>query len=64
VLGYLVYRAVEGGNLSPLTGSVTTSTSFTDSTVASGRTYLYAVRSVDSGNVESANSNEVTVTIP
>jgi fibronectin type 3 domain-containing protein len=37
---------------------------YIDSTVTSGQTYFYVVTSLNSNNVESANSAEVTVTVP
>lgn len=64
VIGYFIYRGVTEGGLSKLTASVDPSTSFTDSTVAGGQTYVYAVTSVDSDNVESTQSAPVTATIP
>jgi hypothetical protein len=63
VIGYFVYRGT-GASLSKLSGSMDVSTTFTDSTVADGQTYVYAVTSVDSSNVESAHSLPISVTIP
>jgi fibronectin type 3 domain-containing protein len=37
---------------------------YVDSTVVSGATYSYEVKSVDAGGVESIASNQITVTIP
>jgi hypothetical protein len=62
-IGYFVYRGT-AGNLSKLSSSLDASTSFTDSTVADGQTYSYAVTSVDSSDVESSPSTSVSVTIP
>jgi hypothetical protein len=64
-IGYFIYRS-STGDMAPLrlNASLNTSTTFTDSTVTSGETYQYAVTSVNSSNVESAASNEITVTIP
>jgi hypothetical protein len=65
VIGYFVYRStISGGPYSKLTTSVDTVPSYTDGTVAGGLTYYYVVTSVDSTNVESAYSNQVSVTIP
>jgi hypothetical protein len=64
VVGYYVYRGPAPGNLSKLTGTIDTVTSYTDSTVSDGQSYTYAVTAVDSENVESAQSTPVTVTIP
>lgn len=63
-IGYFIYRSTGGGALSKLNASLDDSTSFTDSTVASGETYKYEVTSVNSNNVESAASNPIIVTIP
>ena len=64
VIGYFVYRGPAASSLSKLTGSVDPSPSYTDTSVAGGQTYVYAVTSVDSSNVESAQSSPVSVTIP
>jgi hypothetical protein len=65
VIGYFVYRGTSSnGTLSRLNASAQPSTSYTDRGVASGQTYLYAVRAVDSSYVESPYSNQVSVTIP
>lgn len=64
VVGYFVYRGSSANGLSRLTGSLNTSPSYTDTNVMGGQTYFYAVTSVDSNNVESAPSNQVSVTIP
>jgi fibronectin type 3 domain-containing protein len=64
VIGYYVYRGLQQDALSKLTGASSPSTTYTDSTVTSGLTYFYAVTSVDSSNIESAQSNQITVTIP
>jgi Abnormal spindle-like microcephaly-assoc'd, ASPM-SPD-2-Hydin len=63
-IGYFVYRAASGGNLSKLNASASSSTNYADKAVANGTTYQYAVTSLDAANVESAPSNLVTVTIP
>jgi hypothetical protein len=64
-IGYFIYRSSKGtGELSKLNATLNESTSFTDNTVASGETYEYVVTSVNSANVESAASNEITITIP
>jgi len=64
VIGYFVYRGPAANNLSKLIGSVDPSPSYTDTSVSSGQTYVYAVTSVDSSNVESAPSSPISVTIP
>jgi hypothetical protein len=65
VIGYFVYRKTPSETqYSKLNSSVVPATSYMDATVASSQTYNYAVTSVDSSNVESAFSNQVTVNIP
>jgi Abnormal spindle-like microcephaly-assoc'd, ASPM-SPD-2-Hydin len=65
VIGYFVYRGTtSGGPYAKLISSVDAAPSYTDSSVAGGQTYYYVVTSVDPGNVESAYSNQVVVTIP
>ncbi len=46
-------------NSSPVTG-----TSYTDSNVTAGQTYFFVVTSVNSNNVESADSAQTTAVIP
>jgi hypothetical protein len=64
VIGYYVYRGGAANALSRLTGSIDQSPSYTDTSVTGGKTYFYAVTSVDSGNIESSPSNQISVTIP
>ena len=65
VIGYNAYRAtVSGGPYNQLNSSPVTTDSFTDSNVQSGQTYYYVVTSVDSNNVESSYSTEVSAAIP
>ena len=65
VIGYFVYRKTPTETqYSKLNASVVPTTAYTDSTVSNSQTYNYAVTSVDSSNVESAFSNQVTVNIP
>ncbi len=65
VTGYLVYRGKGlDGPLSRLSASVVSATTFTDTTVASGQSYNYAVTSVGNDNIESTYSNQTAVTIP
>jgi hypothetical protein len=65
VAGYNVYRStVSGGPYTKMNSSLITTIQDTDSTVLSGRTYFYVVTSVDSSNVESTFSNEVSATVP
>ena len=65
VVGYHVYRStVSGGPYTKQNSSVNASTSYVDSAVQAGTTYFYVVTSVDSSGVESADSTEVSVTVP
>ncbi|MGA9885268.1 MAG: choice-of-anchor D domain-containing protein [Candidatus Acidiferrales bacterium] len=64
VTGYFVFRGSSSANLSQLNVSPVASTSYTDTTVTGGQTYVYAVKSTDTSNVMSNFSNTVTVTVP
>jgi centrosomal CEP192-like protein/ASPM-SPD-2-Hydin domain-containing protein/Ig-like domain-containing protein/immunoglobulin I-set domain protein len=65
VTGYNVYRStVSGGPYTKLNLTPVAATTYTDTTVQSGMTYFFVVTSVDSSGVESANSTEVSATIP
>jgi fibronectin type 3 domain-containing protein len=65
VIGYNVYRGtVSGGPYTQLNSSLVTTKQYQDSSVQSGQTYYYVVTAVDSSHVESANSNQVSATIP
>jgi fibronectin type 3 domain-containing protein len=64
VVGYHIYRLTGSGSFALVNSSVDTSITYVDSTVVSGTTYSYVVKSVDSSGVESIASNEITVTIP
>jgi hypothetical protein len=65
VVGYYVYRSSKpSGPYAKLNSSSTASTSFSDGTVAGGEVYYYVVTAVNSSNVESTDSNQVSVTIP
>jgi fibronectin type 3 domain-containing protein len=64
VMGYNVYRAAGSGSFAMLNPSPDSSTTYADSTVVSGTTYNYVVKSVDSSGVESVASNEITEVIP
>jgi hypothetical protein len=64
VVGYNVYRAtISGGPYTKINPSLVANTTFTD-TVQAAQTYYYVVTALGPGNVESANSNEVTAVIP
>lgn len=63
--GYYVYRAsVAGGAYSKLNASPVASTTFSDTSVSSGRTYYYVTTAVDTSNTESTYSNQATAVIP
>lgn len=65
VVGYNVYRGTQsGGPYTKLNSSQVSSTQFTDSSVQAGQTYFYVVTAVDSNNVESTDSNQISATIP
>jgi hypothetical protein len=64
VAGYNIYRAIGTGSLVLINASPNVAVVYVDSTVASGANYSYVVKSVDSSGVESAPSNQITVTIP
>ena len=65
VTGYFVYRGTKpSGPFAQLNSSPESSPFYSDSTVSSGQVYYYYVTAVDSSNIQSADSNEVSVTIP
>jgi hypothetical protein len=62
---YQVERAASGSTQYAVVGTTAAaSTAFTDTSVTSGRTYVYAVRSVDDTGNASNPSNTVTLAIP
>jgi fibronectin type 3 domain-containing protein len=63
-VGYNIYRATGTGSFALINSSPESAVVYVDSTVTSGATYSYVVKSVDSGGVESIPSNQITVTIP
>jgi Abnormal spindle-like microcephaly-assoc'd, ASPM-SPD-2-Hydin len=64
VAGYFVFRGSSANSLAQLSPGAVPSTTYTDKTIANGQTYVYAVKSIGSGNVLSAYSNYVTVSVP
>jgi hypothetical protein len=65
VAGYFVYRGTKpSGPFTQLNSSPESSPSYSDGSVSSGQVYYYYVTAVDSSNIQSADSNEVSVTIP
>lgn len=62
---YQVERAASGSSQYAVVGTTTAaSTAFTDTSVSSGQTYVYAVRSVDDTGNASSPSNTVSLAIP
>jgi fibronectin type 3 domain-containing protein len=64
VAGYHVYRSTGGSPYQLLNSSLDIQTTYVDSTVLSGQSYDYIVKSVDSSGVESTSSNQAAATIP
>lgn len=65
VIGYNVYRGtLSGGPYAKLDSSLLATQSYSDAGVQSGQTYYYVVTAVDSQNVESAYSGQVSAAIP
>jgi Protein of unknown function (DUF1573)/Immunoglobulin domain/Immunoglobulin I-set domain len=65
VSGYNAYRStVSGGPYTKLNSTPVAATTYVDSTVQAAQTYFYVVTSVDSSGVESADSTEVSATVP
>jgi fibronectin type 3 domain-containing protein len=65
VTGYFVYRSSKpSGPFTQLNSAPDGSPSYADSTVSDGQVYYYYVTAVDSSDIQSADSNEVSVTIP
>ena len=64
-VAYLVFRSdVSGGPYVPLTASVLSEMSYTDTTVSSGATYFYVVSELDAAGDQSAFSSEASATVP
>jgi fibronectin type 3 domain-containing protein len=65
VTGYFVYRSTSsGGPYRPLIAAPHASLTYTDLAVLAGQTYYYVVTAVNSDNIQSSYSNEVSATIP
>lgn len=72
VVGYNLYRSTTSGGpytkvnlmLIPQPATVTDTPMYTDTTPSNTQVFYYVVRAVSSGNIESANSNEVIVNPP
>jgi fibronectin type 3 domain-containing protein len=64
-MGYNTYSSAQsGGPYTKLTTAPVAATSYTDSSVQSGKTYYFVVTEVDSGNQESGYSSEVGASVP
>jgi Domain of unknown function (DUF4082)/Abnormal spindle-like microcephaly-assoc'd, ASPM-SPD-2-Hydin len=65
VSGYHVYRSTQkGGPYTKITSSLVPGSTYSDLTAQSGLTYYYVVTSVQSSDMESVYSSEVSATIP
>ncbi len=65
IAGYNIYRATASAtSYQRLNSRPNAGTAFTDSSVQSGKSYNYMVKTVNSNGVESKPSNQTTVTIP
>jgi len=65
ITGYNVYRGTQsGGPYSKVNPAIQVATSYSDSTVQSGRTYFYVATAVASDSTESNYSNEVVAVVP
>ncbi|HTC64553.1 MAG TPA: choice-of-anchor D domain-containing protein [Candidatus Saccharimonadales bacterium] len=65
VAGYNVYvSAVSGGPYSKLDSSVVAVDGYVDTNIQAGQTYFFVVRAVTGAGVESADSTQVSVTVP
>jgi hypothetical protein len=63
--GFNVYRgSLSGGPYTKVNSALISTTSFIDTSVASGQTYYYVATEVDSTGAESAYSSEAIATIP
>jgi hypothetical protein len=65
VAGYFVYRSSKpSGPYAKLNAQASPEASYTDNSVVGGQTYYYVVTSVNSENIESAYSEQLSVTVP
>jgi hypothetical protein len=62
--GYNVYRSPDGAAWTKMNASLTGSTLYSDSTVANGSTYYYAVTAVNIDGNQSSKSAAVKVVVP
>src|ERR1700691_6245405 len=65
VNGYFVYRSTKpSGPYTLLNSTPEANPSYADGSVSNGQVYYYYVTAVNSGNIQSADSNQVSVTVP
>ena len=64
VVGYNVYRSLDGATWKKINASLTASTLYSDSTVANGTTYYYAATAVDISGKESSKSSSIKAIVP
>jgi Abnormal spindle-like microcephaly-assoc'd, ASPM-SPD-2-Hydin len=65
VMGYNTYSSEQsGGPYTKLTSTPLAETSYSDTAVLGGKTYYFVVTSVDSSNMESGYSSEVSALVP
>jgi hypothetical protein len=65
VTGYFVYRSSKpSGPYTQLNSTPEANPSYSDVSVSNGQVYYYYVTAVNSSNIQSADSNQVSVTIP
>jgi fibronectin type 3 domain-containing protein len=65
VSGYFVYRSTKpSGPYTQLNSAPEASPAYSDSSVSNGQVYYYYVTAVNSSDIQSADSNQVSVTVP
>jgi hypothetical protein len=65
VTGYFVYRSSKpSGPYAQLNSTPEANPTYSDGSVSNGQVYYYYVTAVNSSNIQSADSNQVSVTIP
>jgi hypothetical protein len=64
VVGYNVYRGTSTGGAYSKISTMNADTTYTDTSVQAGQTYVYVTTAVDGSGKESANSNQALAVIP
>ena len=64
VVGYNVYRSLDGATWKKINASLIASTLYGDSTVANSTTYYYAATAVDISGKESSKSSSIKAIVP